>query len=78
MPKKTYTLEEWMQKENLKPEGIAKLFRFSLFPTSINRYLKGRIPISKIMKELFRISKGEVTPNDFYKVKDWKKEFNIE
>jgi ribosome-binding protein aMBF1 (putative translation factor) len=59
------TLGEWIKREGISPTDLAK--RMNKPQPTIARYINGqRIPEQPIMKEIFEITSGAVTPNDFY------------
>jgi transcriptional regulator with XRE-family HTH domain len=58
-------LNDWLKREGLTPTDLAK--RMKRPQATIARYASGqRIPEPPIMKEIFEVTAGEVTPNDFY------------
>lgn len=59
------TLQQWLEKEGLTPTDLAK--RMNRPQPTVARYVSGkRIPEPPIMKEIFEVTGGEVSPNDFY------------
>ncbi|WP_341750218.1 hypothetical protein [Candidatus Tisiphia endosymbiont of Sialis lutaria] len=58
-------LEIWMQWNKRSSGEVAKLFNVS--QAHIHKYLyEDTIPKRKIMMNIFKITQGAVTPNDFY------------
>ncbi|WP_374294128.1 hypothetical protein [Sphingomonas sp.] len=59
------TLLEWMKSSELEIGRVAS--RLNCTAEAVRRYIKGdRIPSRDVMRDIFEISGGKVTPNDFY------------
>lgn len=59
------TLLEWMKVSELEIGRVAS--RLNCTAEAVRRYIKGdRIPSRDVMRDIFEISGGKVTPNDFY------------
>lgn len=59
------TLEKWMKKKNLTDLEMANLIECSRSAVTMYR-LGQRIPRPVLAKKIAKITKGQVTPNDFY------------
>lgn len=60
-------LEKYLDENGLTKAGFAKALGVS--PVTVGRYISGeRLPEQEIMAAIFEITKGEITPNDFYGV----------
>lgn len=62
-------LADWRNAAGLTQEELAD--KIGLTPLSIARYENGtRVPIPTVMRQLYELSGGSVTPNDFYALPD--------
>jgi len=60
------TLQDYLVREGLSYTAFTAMIG-AKFPSTAERYAKGlSIPGRSMMEEIFRVTKGEVTPNDFY------------
>lgn len=67
-PKKT--LAEWRALKGWTQEQLAE--RLGCVKPTINRYESGaRVPEWDMMKKIFILSEGLVTPNSFYPLPEW-------
>jgi DNA-binding transcriptional regulator YdaS (Cro superfamily) len=58
-------LSEWISTKEISFSALAQLL--GVTPPAARRYVEGkRIPHPEIMTTIFRVTKGLVTPNDFY------------
>jgi predicted transcriptional regulator len=58
-------LNTYMQSNNISKTVMASLL--DVAEASVYRYLNGqRIPEKPVMRRLFKITNGQVVPNDFY------------
>jgi transcriptional regulator with XRE-family HTH domain len=65
-------LESYRKKEKLTYRDLAKLLQIEgvSIATTALRWCKGeRIPRAEHMKKIFKLTKGKVTPSDFYEGK---------
>lgn len=60
------TLQDYLVRERFTFTAFASLIGTN-YPSTVERYAKGQqIPGRSMMKEIVRVTNGEVTPNDFY------------
>jgi hypothetical protein len=60
------TLQDYLTREGLTFTAFAPMIGAS-YPSTVERYAKGaQIPGRSMMKEIVRVTNGEVMPNDFY------------
>lgn len=57
-------LGHWMQREKLTLAEVGE--RIDKHLSSVQKYVLGRVPSKETMVRIFVLSRGEVTPNDFY------------
>jgi transcriptional regulator with XRE-family HTH domain len=65
-------LENFRKKQKLTYKGLAKFLEIEgvSIATTALRWCKGeRMPRAEYMKKIFRLTKGKVTPGDFYEGK---------
>ena len=66
------TISNWLRKEGLTQEDFVTLMHSQNYMVSkgaVSKWCNGqRIPRKKEMLQLVSITKGEVMPNDFYRV----------
>jgi predicted site-specific integrase-resolvase len=61
------TLKQWLKKSKTGVAQFAEQVGIARF--TLQRYLhKGRLPPPPVMTEIHRVTKGEVAPNDFYRL----------
>lgn len=60
------TLDDWLKRNNVTETAFAE--RIGSSQASVNRYRKGRVPESAIMRRIIIATKGAVTANDFFNV----------
>ena len=59
-------LNDWLVRENLKVSQFAKIV--GVESMTMRRYAKNkRLPAPAVMQAIFEHTKGEVSPNDFFK-----------
>lgn len=58
------TLDQWLKRNDVTETAFAE--RISSSQASVNRYRKGRVPESAVMRRIFLATKGQVTANDFF------------
>ncbi len=58
-------LSDWLKQEGISPTDFAR--RLNKPQATVARYVTGkRIPEPPIMRDIFDLTGGQVTPNDFY------------
>lgn len=61
-------LSKYLSKKKLSQQKFAEMI--GVTQAAVNRYVNGvQKPEENIMVKIFEITKGEVTPNDFYGIK---------
>jgi hypothetical protein len=60
-------LSSYLDKKKLTPKDMARELNLAKF--SVERYLAGRLPSAKVMREIYAWSQHRVTPNDFFGIK---------
>lgn len=59
------TLTDYLEREAITTEKFAEML--GVDPVSVRRYLRGqRRPKLKVMRKIAKVTRGEVTPNDFW------------
>jgi predicted transcriptional regulator len=60
-------IEKYLEENGLTKTSFAKAL--GVTPVAVGRYISGeRLPEPEIMSEIFKVTKGQITPNDFYGV----------
>lgn len=63
------TLKEWLSCHDMSATALARQMTSCQSPLTVARYVRGeRMPNRENMVEIFRVTEGAVTPNDFYGV----------
>jgi DNA-binding transcriptional regulator YdaS (Cro superfamily) len=58
-------LAEYIAKKGWARSYVA--WKLGVTETTVTRYLSGdRLPTAEVMLKIYRVTKGKVTPNDFY------------
>ena len=58
-------LDHWLRLNRISTTKFGEMIDVS--QPSVHRYARGgRVPIPKIMRRIMRVTKGQVTPNDWY------------
>lgn len=60
------TLETYLSNTGKTPAEFAKTI--GVYEFSVRRYLKGRVPTPEVMAKIIRVTNGDVTANDFFKI----------
>jgi transcriptional regulator with XRE-family HTH domain len=61
------TLKEWIKKSGTTAAEVAK--KVGVESWTINRYTAGkRLPEPVLLVKLYKLTRGAVTPNDFYRL----------
>lgn len=58
------TLDQWMAQQGLTQQQFAEVAGIS--QSFVSRILAGQTPSAATMRTIFRVTKGAVTPNDFF------------
>lgn len=61
------TLKQYIKKHGITIKEMAD--RIGLAPYSVERYIAGRLPVPEVVVSIYKATKGEVQPNDFYGIK---------
>ena len=58
--------KDWTQQELADKLGVTQ--------QAIGQYEKGRLPVDDVLKKIIALSKGKVTPNDWFNIQQLKEE----
>jgi hypothetical protein len=59
-------LRPWIREHDLTNSDFARLIRCR--PQVVHKWIGGSIPDPKYMRRIYRMTRGKVSPNDFYKL----------
>lgn len=61
-------LSEYRRSIGMTQRDLANLIGVS--DVALSRYESGRVPESSVMRRIFEVSEGRVSPNDFFEIPD--------